>query len=261
MILPENYPYLYETHMHTSQGSACGACSGAQMAKAYQEAGYTGIIITDHNWDGNTAISSMLPWREWIDDFTKGYEEAAEWGRQNGLAVFWGYESCYEGTEFLIYGLSPSFLKDHPELKKASVAAQYEIVKAAGGMVVHAHPYREASYIPRVRLFPDFVDAVEGINATHHNRLKRENGAVYENQEIYNQRAVAYAREHGKPIMAGSDMHHGLLFGGGMAFSSPLTDVGDFCGRIMKGDEYLLTDGISWYNKNGDQIDAVKWKV
>ena len=44
---------------------------------------------------------------------------------------------------------------------------QYELVHAAGGMVIHAHPYREEDYIPEVRLFPEWVDGVEGINATH----------------------------------------------------------------------------------------------
>ena len=34
-------------------------------------------------------------------------------------------------------------------------------------MVVHAHPFREEAYIPDVRLFPEFVDGVEGLNATH----------------------------------------------------------------------------------------------
>ena len=47
--------YLYETHMHTSEGSACGQSAGAEMARAYAENGYTGIIVTDHFFYGNTA--------------------------------------------------------------------------------------------------------------------------------------------------------------------------------------------------------------
>lgn len=44
----ETQRYLYETHMHTSEASACAGSTGAQMARAYKEAGYTGIIVTDH---------------------------------------------------------------------------------------------------------------------------------------------------------------------------------------------------------------------
>ena len=62
----EDYPYLYETHMHTSESSACARSTGREMAQAAKEAGYTGIIITDHNWYGNSCISAGLPWEEWM---------------------------------------------------------------------------------------------------------------------------------------------------------------------------------------------------
>ena len=51
----ETQRYLYETHMHTSEASACAGSTGAQMARAYKEAGYTGIIVTDHFFYGNTS--------------------------------------------------------------------------------------------------------------------------------------------------------------------------------------------------------------
>ena len=40
----EEYPYLYETHLHTMEGSACAKNSGAEMARACRDAGYTGIF-------------------------------------------------------------------------------------------------------------------------------------------------------------------------------------------------------------------------
>lgn len=259
--LPEAYPYLYETHMHTARGSACSGSTGVEMAKAYKQAGYAGIIITEHNWGGNTAIWRRLPWNEWVGEFSRGYVEAAEWGRQNDLAVFWGYEAGYDGTEFLIYGLSPDFIAAHPELRHASVKEQYRIVKAAGGMVVHAHPYREAAYIPAIRLFPEAVDAVEGINAAHHNRLSGGEKKVYENKIIFNQRAVAYAKKNRLPLTAGSDMHHTTLFGGGMAFPEKLTDIQDFCRQVMaKKAKYLLTDGMVWYDRAGEPVEDVVWE-
>ena len=39
----EEYPYLYETHLHTKEISACARSSGADMARACKAAGYTGI--------------------------------------------------------------------------------------------------------------------------------------------------------------------------------------------------------------------------
>ena len=35
----ETQRYLYETHMHTSEASACAGSTDAQMARAYKEAG------------------------------------------------------------------------------------------------------------------------------------------------------------------------------------------------------------------------------
>ena len=48
----KEYPYLYETHLHTSEGSACGRSTGREIAEACKEYGYAGIFVTDHNWGG-----------------------------------------------------------------------------------------------------------------------------------------------------------------------------------------------------------------
>ncbi|MBD5492546.1 MAG: histidinol-phosphatase, partial [Lachnospiraceae bacterium] len=106
----EQYPYLYETHLHTSEGSACARSTGAEMARACKEYGYTGIIVTDHNWYGNTAVDRSLPWEEWLDVFCEGYEHARAEGDRIGLDVFFGYEAGYQGTEFLIYGVDGAWL-------------------------------------------------------------------------------------------------------------------------------------------------------
>ena len=66
--------YLYDTHVHTSEGSACGQNTGAEMAGAYQKAGYAGIVVTDHFFYGNTAADRSLPWKDWVEQFCKGYE-------------------------------------------------------------------------------------------------------------------------------------------------------------------------------------------
>ena len=68
----EKYPYLYETHLHTCQSSRCAKNTGEEMAKACKEAGYTGMIVTEHNWYGNNCIKSDLPWDEWFDEFCLG---------------------------------------------------------------------------------------------------------------------------------------------------------------------------------------------
>lgn len=232
---PEGYPYAYETHMHTSQGSKCGRNTGAEMAKAYYEAGYAGIIITDHFYYGNTAPDRDLPWNDWVNEYCKGYEDAKAYGDVVGLDVFFGWEAGYDGTEFLIYGLDKQWLLSHPEIKDATVLEQFELVHKAGGIVIHAHPFREEFYIPEVRLFPEYVDGVEQTNMAHFH--KKDITAGY----MFNEKAEKYASEHDFPVTCGSDMHSTDLWYGGMAFTHRLKDIYDFNNSVMNRDCVLLT--------------------
>ncbi len=245
----EQYPYLYETHLHTSESSACAVSPGAYMARACKEYGYAGIFVTDHNWGGNTATDRNLPWEEWVDTFEQGYLQAAQEGARIGLDVFFGYEAGYQGTEFLIYGVDAAWLKAHPQIQYATVEEQYRLVHEAGGLVVHAHPFRAANYIPEIRLYPEWVDGVEGINATHSNSR-----SMTHNSAGFDKKAIAYAGEHGLPITAGSDIHSTDLFGGGVAFRRKIISARDYAQAVINGEDYILTNGEVWYDKFGNII-------
>lgn len=249
--IQEEYPYLYETHLHTSQASACARNSGDEMARACKEYGYTGIFVTDHNWGGNTIVDPGLAWDEWVDQFCLGYECAKEEGDRIGLDVFFGYEAGYDGTEFLMYGIDKAWMKEHPQLRFATVEQQYELIHEAGGLVMHAHPFREEHYIPCVRLFPEWVDGVEGINAVHH--LYPEIGR---DKRGFDRSAVAYAHKHGFPMSAGSDIHSTALFGGGVAFRRKLASAKDYVRAILEDEDRVLTDGKVWYDKEGNVIGS-----
>lgn len=244
-----DYPFLYETHLHTSEASACAVSSGREMADACKKAGYTGIIITNHNWNGNHCIDKSLPWQEWVKKFCEAYHIAKERGDEIGLDVFFGYEAGYSGTEFLIYGVDENWLISHPQIQNATVKEQYQLIHEAGGMVIHAHPFREEPYIPKIRLYPEYVDGVEGINATHSSHL-----SISHNDPDFDTQAVAYAKKYRLPMTAGSDVHSTNLFGGGVAFSRRLRDIHDYCHAILSGEDYVLTNGDNWFRKTGEII-------
>lgn len=246
-----NDGYLYDTHVHTSQGSACAQNTGSQMAAAYKRAGYAGIIITDHFFYGNTAVDRRLSWEEWVMRYCSGYEEARQTGDEIGLQVFFGWESGYDGTEFLIYGLDKEWLLCHPRIRDASIAEQYQMVKRDGGIVIQAHPYREADYISKIRLYPNDVDGVETINACHSN--SRSNNHY---NPDFDKMALNYASEHDFVMTAGSDMHHTDLLGGGMIFPTRLKNIHDFTNRILSRQKYTLTDGERIYTDN--EVNAKK---
>lgn len=250
----ENYPYLYETHLHTSMVSACAHNTPQEMVRAAKEKGYTGIFITEHNWRGNSCIDRSLPWEEWIDAMASSYYTAKEEGEKVGLQVFFAYEAGFygmphHGAECLIYGLPPQWLKEHPELRDMDVREHLRLVRSAGAMAIHAHPFREASYIPQAFLFPDEVDGVEAINANHSNpnRLSKHNPR-------YDEMAIAYALEHGLPMAAGSDMHSDQLLGGGVAFARRLEDAEDYCRAILGREDCVLTDGWEVFDNMGNLL-------
>ena len=136
-------PFLYDTHIHTSQASKCGGSTGAEHARAYKELGFQGIIITDHFFGGNTAVPRDLPWKERVDIFCSGYEDALIEGQKIGLDVFFGWEQNFMHDEYLIYGLDKRWLLDHPEMEHWTRAQQLSEVHKYGGCVVQAHPFRD----------------------------------------------------------------------------------------------------------------------
>jgi histidinol phosphatase-like PHP family hydrolase len=214
--------YLYETHLHTSQASACANSRGRDYISVYRDLGYTGIIVTDHFIHGNSALDDRQPWRDWVSAFCRGYEEARDEGEKQGLDVFFGWEETFDGDDYLVYGLDKAWLLEHPEPKNWTRKRQYETVRQYGGCVVHAHPFRQARYIPRITLCPAFIDAVEVANA----------GNPYPS---WNALAFRYAQKIGLPVTAGSDIHHACdafdkSFG--VYLDKKLTSIADYVAAI-----------------------------
>lgn len=187
--------YKYETHLHTSEVSACARASAAEQVEFYAESGYAGIIVTDHFLNGNTTVPREgLTWKEKIEKFCEGYANALREGKKVGLDVFFGWEASYGGTDFLTYGLSPSWLLRNEHIMDMPYWDYLDYVRDEGGLVVHAHPFREAAYIKGgIKLMPRKVDAIEIINA---NRT-----------EFENRMAKEFAKNYGLAPFAGSDNH------------------------------------------------------
>ena len=239
--------YLYETHMHTAEISACASATGKRQARIYKDLGYDGIIVTDHFYNGNTTIPRNLPWEEWVNRFALGYENAKKEGDKIGLSVFFGWEESFEGNDFLVYGLDKQWLIDHPETLGWGIEETYQRVKAEGGYFVHAHPFREADYIKKIRLFPRHVDAVETINSSHINLN-------------YDKKASNYAAKYKLPVMAGSDAHHERDIRGGMAFNHKLADIQDFVETMKSGGETYLFRNVNQLSYKDKRVSSARRK-
>ncbi|MCL2265352.1 MAG: PHP domain-containing protein [Treponema sp.] len=220
--------YLYETHLHTAGVSKCASSRGADYIAGYLDKGYSGIIVTDHFFNANCAISRKLPWHEWVNCFYRGYEDAKEEGDRRGLDVFFGWEETFEGCDdYLIYGLDKEWLMEHPEVRNWTRGEQYRAVREAGGCVVQAHPFRQRSYIQRVVLSTSCADAVEVFNGGN-------------DCAAFDALAYRYAKKLGKPEIAGSDIHdassiyNGNIFG--VYSNKKLNGISDFVSLILNNE-------------------------
>ncbi|NLZ46893.1 MAG: histidinol-phosphatase [Clostridiales bacterium] len=189
--------FLYETHLHTAEASDCASATGAEQADQFKKLGYDGIFITDHFFNGNSHINVIAPYEAWekkINLFYEGYENAKRRGDKIGLKVFFGLEFNYRSTEFLTYGITKETLIDHPEIINMEPVEYCNFVHQHGGLVIHAHPYREAPYIDTFRLVPEYVDGVEIYNAKN---TKRANDLAKITAQAYDIAGIC-----------GSDCHH-----------------------------------------------------
>ena len=187
--------FKYETHCHTSQTSKCSRITGADLADFYKSLGYTGIIVTDHFFNGNTTVPRDLDWATRVGMFRAGYLDAKAEGDRIGLDVFFAWEYSWGGNDFLIYGLDEDWLLANPDQLSLKPREYMQKVRADGGFVVHAHPFREAGYIESIKLIPRDVDGVEVLNSS---RPDNENSPAF-----------WYAKNYGLSISAGSDNHTG----------------------------------------------------
>ena len=217
--------FKYETHLHTSPVSACASASVRESMEFYKSKGYDGVFITNHFIDANIGFDRSKPYtyEEIINFFCSDYEEAKRLEKELGIKAFFGIESSYCGTDFLVYGLDKEWYLSHPEIMDMKKTEQLKFFMENGALVIQAHPFREAEYIDHIRLFPRSVHGVEVVNASR--------GA------FDNQMAKLYAEKYGLIEFAGSDNHIASRLDrlAGMESQEPIENELDFVEKVKNG--------------------------
>lgn len=77
--------YKYELHAHTSECDLCAHLSGRELVRLYKDAGYDGMVITDHYFrlfyaDWFSEELKDLTHQQQIARWLKGFREAREEG-------------------------------------------------------------------------------------------------------------------------------------------------------------------------------------
>ena len=227
--------FYAQLHLHTSETSACGRSSGAEMARACKAAGYDLIAVTDHFFKANIGCDENLPWPEKVEYLLRGYRAAKAEGDRIGLEVIFGWETFIggfhkpgAGQELLTYDLGEDFLLANPDIADVDYYEYVRRVNEAGGKIIHAHPYRQAPYILGFTPDPHSVEAYEVFNAKNQ-------------PENANQLAFEEAQRHGLLMFAGSDAHDtGSVGCGAMRFTRPVHSMADMFAAMRAGEGEIV---------------------
>ena len=221
--------YRYETHLHTCPVSKCARATVRDNLEYYKYFDYDGVFITNHFLDGNINADKSLPYADLINFYFSDYEEALSIADEIGIRVFLGVELSYKGTDFLVYGLDKAWFLAHPEIMEMKKSEELALMASEGALIIHAHPFRDASYIDHIRLFPKSVHGVEVDNGCR---------TAFENEM-----AAHYAKSYSLIPFAGTDNHIGPLKVRlcGVEFDTPIADEADFVEKVKGGLASIFT--------------------
>lgn len=182
---------LIDLHAHTSGISRCCRADAPTVLAAARDAGLDGIVLTNHYYkgyitDGDAAALA----RAYVDEFY--YTEKV--GKEMGMTVLFGIEvsmAKHGNVHMLVYGVSPEFLLERPEIHELTQEELYREVVAAGGVLVQAHPLRR-----EVNRLLD-VKYLHGVEVNSH--------PIYHHTHYKEMREVA--EQFGLILTSGGDYH------------------------------------------------------
>ncbi len=150
-----------EMHAHTKEVSPCACIPAKVMVKAYADAGYQGLVITDH-FNGYVLESFPGSPRERVTKYIEGFQRAEEAAEGTGLRIILGMESCIAGggDDFLIYGIDVNFLYEHPQFYAYTQEEAFRACEEYGALLFQAHPGRPGRVFRDVR----YMHGVEWYN-------------------------------------------------------------------------------------------------
>lgn len=220
--------FLYEMHTHTRETSRCAAVDAHEVVREYINAGYDGIVITDHMSPSTFARfkGTNMSWKEKVDLFLSGYHEALE-AADGRINILLGMELRFDApdniNDYLVYGLTEEFLYEHPDILNMKLR-DFSILAHENKMLIYqAHPFRYGMKV----VDPKYLNGVEVYNG---NPRHRSNNSI----------ADMWAKKHDLLRSSGSDYHEENDVGrGGMYFSREIKDNETLVRELLHGEQRL----------------------
>lgn len=222
--------YKYDLHIHTSECDKYACVCGADIVKYYKDAGYDGIVITDHyesrilDWMKEEIGSSDK--QDIINRYLRGYYSALNEAEKIGFTVLCGAEVRFETNinDYLIYGLNEQDFYQLPFLNKLQNIEELLSVLPQDALIVQAHPFRDKMTVCN----PNKLFGIEGYNGG--------------TEKFRNEMAKMFANHYNKIITSGSDFHEiSHLAKGGIATNKKINSHTDLV-NILKDGEYKIIE-------------------
>jgi len=215
-----------ETHIHTSEHSACSLIDAAGAVVRCVKLGYDGMVITNHFC--NDGWPKKMSWQKRIDQFMRGYDAARAAAPENFIVIL-GMELRFfheNENDYLIYGMDEKFLREHAHFDDLGIKKFSKLAHEHGLLVCQAHPFRFGMEIVR----PEYVNAIEVYNG-------------HAGHAAHNSMAKAWCEMHGKIALSGSDFHGGDsgdgVNPGGIVLMEPVQN-GQALVRVIKAGKFEL---------------------
>ena len=184
----------YELHVHTAECDPFATMGGAEIVHRYLDAGYQGIVITDHYF------ALFFQWfqkeltdchQTIIDRYLRGYYNARNEGEKLGLTVLPGAEVRLDAcpNDYLIYGLEVEDFYRLPCLNRQENLHTLLELLPKDVCVVQAHPFRDNMSVQN----PAPLFGLETYNS--------------HTEPFRNEMARTYALHYKKTMTSGSDCH------------------------------------------------------
>ena len=211
--------YKFDPHTHSSEVSRCSILTATDLVYGYHAAGFGGIAVTDHLYDG--LVSDFDNWDDCVDHILQGYKNAKACGDELGLDIILGLEIRFNTNcgDYLAYGLDEDFLRANPYLHRLGPRKFFKRYRDEL-LIIQAHPYRWND-VPNLRCIHG-VEVYNG-NPRHANRNNRTQKFCVSHPELYQ--------------ISASDAHEPEDIGvGWMEFDRPVADSFRFREMIMRGE-------------------------
>ena len=223
--------YKYEMHSHTSECDRDASLSGKELVNLYKDAGYSGMVITDHYIERFYTMwfpeeVKGLTHEQQVSRWLKGFRTARKEGEKIGFTVLPGAEVRFDNlpNDYLLYGIHEDFFYTVPRLNELKNLEELLSILPRDVCVVHAHPFRDGMIVAR----PDGLFGIEAYNGG--------------TDEFRNYIAKLFANHYGVAMTSGSDIHNKKRLAKGGIMTERRIETSEDLISVLRSGEYNLIE-------------------